>query len=240
MNFLAAFLLGLAGSLHCAVMCGPLVLAVNAARKRNAVVPVGFYRGNLWPNLVYHGGRIATYCILGAISGLIGAGVVFAGFQRWLSIAAGSLILLATLTSFGGRWNGLAGKFIFAVKAKFGPLLHHPSVAATALLGGLNGLLPCGMVYIACAAAAASGGIKTGAAAMLAFGLGTAPTMLSIGLLGKLVRWNNPLLLRRVLLTCTTLVGILLVVRGLSLGIPYLSPHFSGGLNPTCHCHHAM
>ena len=69
---------------------------------------------------------------------------------------------------------------------------------------------------------------------MLAFGLGTAPMLLTIGFAGKAVRWGNPLHLRRVVLVCVTIVGALLIVRGLSLGIPYLSPHFSDGQDPIC------
>jgi len=223
MNLLAAFLLGLAGSLHCVLMCGPLVLAINAARRSNTAHSVA-----------YHGGRLLTYCSLGAISGLLGAGLVFAGFQRWLSIAAGVLILLAALTAFHERWTGFAGKMVFAAKSKFGRLLQNRAVGATALLGGLNGLLPCGMVYIACAAAAAAGTITGGIATMLAFGLGTAPMMLSIGFAGRLFRWNNPLLLRKVTMASTVVVGLLLIARGLALGIPYLSPNISNGHVSTC------
>lgn len=127
-----------------------------------------------------------------------------------------------------------------AVKTRFGRSLGNRTLGSAALLGGLNGLLPCGLVYIACAAAAASGGVSAGIATMLAFGLGTAPTLLTIGLAGKLVRWGNPLRLRRVVLAGVTLAGVLLIVRGLSLGIPYLSPHFTDGAGPACNCHHIM
>jgi hypothetical protein len=145
-NLAAAFLLGLAGSFHCAVMCGPLVLAVQTSRGRGR-----------FGNLAYHGGRIATYAVLGAVSGLIGAAIAFAGFQRWISIAAGFLVLLASLTSFTARMNGWIGKTVLAVKARFGLLLHNQSWGASVLLGGLNGLLPCGLVYVACATAVRCG-----------------------------------------------------------------------------------
>jgi hypothetical protein len=232
MNLAAAFLLGLLGSLHCAAMCGPLLLAVNAAR--------GQKPGGIFYNFTYHAGRIFTYGVLGAVSGLIGAAIVFAGLQRWLSIAAGSLILLGALGSLRARWSGIPGKIVSAIKTRFGRSLGDRTFSAAALLGGLNGLLPCGLVYIACAAAAAAGSVSAGVATMLAFGLGTAPMLLSIGLLGKAIRWGNPMYLRRVVVAGVTLAGVLLIVRGLSLGIPYLSPHFSGGQGPACACHHAM
>ncbi len=232
MNLVAAFFLGLAGSLHCAAMCGPLLLAVNAAG--------GQKPGGILYNFTCHTGRLVTYSLLGAVSGLIGAAIVFAGLQRWLSIAAGSLILLGALGSLRARWSGIPGKVVSAVKTRFGRSLGNRTLGSAALLGGLNGLLPCGLVYIACAAAAASGGVSAGIATMLAFGLGTAPTLLTIGLAGKLVRWGNPLRLRRVVLAGVTLAGVLLIVRGLSLGIPYLSPHFTDGAGPACNCHHIM
>ena len=239
MNLSAAFFLGLAGSLHCAAMCGPLVLAVNSVRRQDPANPAALGRTDILHTLAYHSGRLVTYGILGAISGLIGAAIVFAGFQRWISIGAGCLILLGTLASFRARGGGISGRLVSAVKTWFGPLLRKRTLGAAALLGGLNGLLPCGLVYIACAAAAGTGGIGGGVETMLAFGLGTAPMLLSIGLAGKAVRWSNPLRLRRVVLACVSLVGVLLIVRGLSLGIPYVSPHFSNGEGPAC-CHHTL
>ncbi len=241
MNFLAAFLLGLAGSLHCAVMCGPLVLAVNAARRHHSPVsPAPLVPAACLHNFAYHAGRLVTYSLLGAISGLIGAAIVFAGFQRWISIAAGSLILLASLTSFRAQWGGWTGKMVLTIKSKFGPLLRHRGLGASVLLGGLNGLLPCGLVYIACATAAAAGTVAASIATMLAFGLGTAPMLLSLGLAGKVISWGHPLGLRRIVSVCATLVGVLLIVRGLSLGLPYLSPKFLDGQGPTCPCHNTV
>ena len=219
-------------------MCGPLVIAVNAARQRNSANSTArFFSADMLRNFAYHGGRIVTYSLLGAISGLIGAAIVFAGFQRWISIAAGCLVLIVSLTSFRAHWGGVAGKFVLAVKTKFGRLLRNRNLGASVLLGGLNGLLPCGLVYIACAAAAASGGVLGGVITMLAFGLGTAPMMLSVGLAGKVTRWGQPLGLPRVVMVCAAVAGTLLIVRGLSLGIPYLSPQYIDGAGPACPCH---
>jgi sulfite exporter TauE/SafE len=230
MNLLAAFLLGLAGSLHCAAMCGPLVVAVNAARGRNGLVH----------NLAYHGGRLFTYGVLGAISGLIGGAIVFAGFQRGLSTVAGCLILFGALASLRKGPGGIAARVAHFVKTKFGPFLRDRTLGSAVILGGLNGLLPCGMVYVACAAAATAAGVAGGIAVMLAFGVGTVPMLLSVGLAGKALGWGNPLHLRRAALVSVTIVGALLIVRGLSLGIPYLSPDFSGGHEAICGGHHSM
>ena len=75
---------------------------------------------------------------------------------------------------------------------------------------------------------------------MLAFGLGTAPMMLSIGSPERRFAGAIRCVCRRVVLVCATVVGVLLIVRGLSLGIPYLSPQFSDGQGPACDCHHGM
>jgi len=226
-NLCAAFLLGLAGSLHCAVMCGPLVLALAAARRGC---------GNPALNtLIYHGGRILLYVALGAVSGLAGAALAFAGLQRWISIAAGLTILL-TIFVPAERLFGVSPALISLVKSRFSKLLRSPRLAAVALLGALNGLLPCGLVYVACAVAAASGGVAQGALTMLAFGLGSSPMLLSIAFAGRKISPSNPLRLRRVVLACSIAAGILLTMRGLSLGIPYLSPDLSHG-RPECPCH---
>jgi hypothetical protein len=218
MTLAAAFFLGLVGSLHCAAMCGPLTLAVNIGR------PPSHQAG-------YHFGRIIMYGVLGAISGLMGAAIAFAGFQRWMSIAAGCLILLALLTSFRFGWGGLPGKFISLVKAKFARLLGNRSLGATMALGGLNGLLPCGMVYVACAAAATAGSVLGGILTMFAFGLGTAPMLLSIGFAGKAVRWINPLSLKTSFSICAMLAGVLLIMRGI------FAPHLAACLDPICGFH---
>ncbi len=201
MNLIAAFLLGLAGSLHCAVMCGPLLLAVNMARRQNPA-----------QNFSYHAGRIGVYLALGAISGLIGGAVVLAGFQRWLSLAAGIVVLAAACLSTR------PGKLVLAVKTRFSRLLTRRTFGASALLGGLNGLLPCGLVYMACATAAAAGSVRGGIATMLAFGLGTAPMLLSIAIAGRTLVPINPLRLKQVLLICAAIAGLLLIARSLSIG----------------------
>ena len=101
-------------------------------------------------------------------------------------------------------------------------------------------MLPCGLVYVACAAAAAGGGVRAGVATMLAFGLGTAPMMLSVGLAGKAARRGGAIRAGRVVMVCATAVGVLLIVRGLALGIPYLSPHYQEGQGPACECQRAL
>lgn len=158
--------------------------------------------------------------LLGLISGAAGSVLIRAGWQRWLSILAGGLMLAALAVKGRGPATWLKGRF--------GPLLQSSSPAATAGLGALNGLLPCGLVYLAAAAATATGSVAGGLTTMLAFGVGTAPMMLGIHLAGRGFSRVGPARLRRVALTCAAVAGGWLILRGLSLGIPYVSPAGGG------------
>ncbi|HTH49094.1 MAG TPA: sulfite exporter TauE/SafE family protein [Candidatus Limnocylindria bacterium] len=222
-----AFLLGLAGSLHCAGMCGPLALALPATGSGT----VGFVTGRLAYNL----GRIVTYTLLGVVFGLLGKSLSLIGVQRWLSIGAGALILAGLLIT---RRAGPGLPMVRAVgwlKAGFGTLLRRRTLGSLGLLGLLNGLLPCGLAYAACAGAAATGSLAMGTAYMALFGLGTVPLMLGIGLAGKALPVPLRVRLQQLVPLSLALVGSLLILRGMALGIPYLSPDLAVG---TCaHCH---
>ncbi|HXG46542.1 MAG TPA: sulfite exporter TauE/SafE family protein [Methylomirabilota bacterium] len=232
MNALAewgsALLLGLVGSLHCAGMCGPLALAVP--------VP-GPSRCALWISRgLYNLGRVGTYVALGAAFGLAGRTVALAGLQEWISLAAGAAILVGLILSRAMPIGTPVGRVVGQLKAGLGALLRRRSASALVGLGLLNGLLPCGLVYVACAGAAATGGVGSGAGYMFAFGLGTVPVMLGLGLARRALPAGWHPWLRRAVPVCVALVGLLLIVRGLGLGLPYLSPHLapsSGAV--TCH-----
>jgi hypothetical protein len=226
MDLWTAFLLGLVGSLHCAGMCGPLALALPAA-------------GNTAPGYVlgrvaYNAGRIITYCVLGIVFGLAGWTFLLAGLQRWVSIALGVTLLLGLFASRRlAQWNPVTS-VVNHLKSRMSVLLRCRSFTALAVLGLLNGLLPCGLVYVACAGAAVTGGVFAGARYMAAFGAGTVPMMLVISLSGKLVPTSLRLKLVKIIPVCVFL-GTLLILRGMSLGIPYLSPDMSGTGASCCH-----
>jgi len=227
MDFWTAFILGLVGSLHCAGMCGPLALALPST---GSGLP-GFVAGRAAYNL----GRILTYCVLGLIFGLVGRTLVLAGIQRWLSIGLG-IVLLAGLLGSGrlGLSQPVVG-IVKRLKDRMRILLSRRSVRALTLLGLLNGLLPCGLVYVACAGAANTGDVLAATAYMAAFGVGTIPLMLAIGLSGKLIPWSLRLQLRKAIPVSVFLLACLLILRGLSLGIPYVSPDLSAGGAACCH-----
>ena len=142
------------------------------------------------------------------------------------------------LCLFASRRLSLSRPVTFAVnqlKSRMSVLLRRRSFAALAVLGLLNGLLPCGLVYVACAGAAATGGTMAGASYMTAFGIGTVPMMLANSLSGKLVPPSLRLKLVKTIPVCVFLLGTLLILRGMSLGIPYLSPDMSGTGASCCH-----
>jgi uncharacterized protein len=222
-----AFLLGLVGSFHCAGMCGPLALALPAAGDTTP----GYVLGRVAYNL----GRIVTYGLLGILFGLAGWTFVLAGVQRWVSIALGVALLLGLFASRKlALWRPVTSA-VNQLKSRMSGLLRRRTFAALAVLGLLNGLLPCGLVYVACAGAAATGGTLAGAGYMAVFGAGTVPMMLAISLSGKLVPPSLRLKLVKTIPVCVFLLATLLILRGMSLGIPYVSPDLSGG-SPSC-CH---
>ena len=215
-----AFFLGLVGSLHCVGMCGPLALALPTTGHTRAAFLTG--------RAAYNLGRITTYCALGAVFGLIGQTFALAGLQRWVSFIAGVAILLALISSSRFALGVPAAKLVTWLKAGLAKLFLRRTLSSLFTLGLLNGLLPCGLVYIACAAATASGRVVTGIESMFAFGLGTVPMMLGLALAGPRLQFVLRLRLQRLVPACLALVGVLLLLRGLSLGIPYLSPDLSG------------
>lgn len=229
MELWTAFILGLAGSAHCAGMCGPLVLALPRLD------------GGLWHHaagrLAYNAGRVTTYGLLGVVFGLVGKSLALAGIQRWVSLGLGTLLLGGVLASrtdlfrlplfgAGAWWKGAMSR-----------LLRRRGIGALGVLGALNGLLPCGLVYVACFAAAALGELRGAVEYMVVFGLGTVPVMLGIGLAGAAVQGSLRLKLQKAIPYCLGVVAVLLILRGLGLGIPYISPDLSGSAGPAAGCH---
>lgn len=229
MDLWTAFSLGFIGSAHCAGMCGPLALALPA----NGNTRVLFLTGRLAYNL----GRIVTYVSLGALVGLLGQALAFGGLQRWVSIIAGATILVGLLAKrrftlglpmpWGVGW----------LKSALGKLLQRRAISSLFGIGLLNGLLPCGLVYVACAGATASGRMLTSVEYMSAFGLGTLPMMFALGVAGHKLQMALRFRLQRLIPVSLAIVGLLLLVRGLALGIPYLSPKLPAQPDAASCCH---
>ncbi len=229
MDFGFAFALGLLGSLHCAAMCGPLLLALP--------VPTGGPGRFVAGRILYQLGRVTTYCLLGIVAGLVGKSIFLAGLQRWLSIALGVAILAGFLVSKKISVSAPVVRLVARLKAAMSAQLRQRTFRSLVLLGMLNGLLPCGLVYVALAGAVARGTLPDGMVYMAMFGLGTLPTMLAIGLSGKLFSPGLRVRLRSAIPVGVCLLAGLLILRGLGLGIPYVSPALVAGLPMDCCAH---
>ena len=229
MELWTAFLLGLTGSLHCAGMCGPLALALPRVA------------GSRWAHVVsrlaYNAGRVVTYAALGFVFGLIGKSLAMAGVQRWVSIGLGVVLLAAVLVSRAEVFRLPAAWTSGWLKPALGRQLRRRGVGSLAVLGLLNGLLPCGLVYVACAGAAAMGTVQGAVEYMIVFGLGTVPMMLGLALSGTAIQAGLRLRLQKAIPFCLGLVAVLLILRGLSLGIPYVSPDLSKAAGKGACCH---
>lgn len=216
----SAIALGFASGFHCIGMCGPIALSMGLTKKQTT----NFYL----QNLTYQFGRIFTYSLLGGILGIIGEGFEMAGFQQYLTIAVGILLIVMALFSFGGKDFAskipFLSKFLFSVKSNLGKLLQKADYRSRFTTGVLNGFLPCGMVYMALTASLAAGGIWQGASYMALFGFGTLPFMFTVVLVGNLMNQAFRLKVLKTVPVIMIILGGLFILRGLELGIPYISP----------------
>ena len=215
-----AFLLGLMGSLHCLGMCGPIafMLPVNRDNKQKGVLQVG----------VYHLGRLLSYAGIGLLFGLFGKGLALFGMQQKLSVAIGILMIIAVVfprIRVPGR--GILRplhNFIGAVKNNLARELGRKRADTFLAVGFLNGLLPCGLVYMAALGAVAMASAPEGAMFMVLFGMGTIPMMTAAVYLGNFAKPKLRSHMRALIPYMVVAIGILFILRGLGLGIPYLSP----------------
>lgn len=216
----SALALGFATGFHCIGMCGPIALSMGLTRKQAA-------RFHL-QNTTYNLGRIVTYAALGAILGSVGKGFEMAGFQRYLTIFSGILLILLAVFTYAGNDYVLKipflSRFFLGVKNRLGKILRASDLKSRFATGILNGLLPCGMVYMALTASLAAGGIWQGALFMTLFGFGTFPFMFLVVLAGNLITGTVRAAVLRIVPGLMLILGALFIVRGLELGIPYLSP----------------
>ena len=230
---LAAISLGLLGSFHCIGMCGPIALALPV----HQYSPFKKYLGIFLYNL----GRVTTYTFLGVVFGLLGQSFFLGGFQQILSITIGVLLLLSVILTNVKSLNsakslGFIYAFINSVKIQLGNLFNKKGLHFLFFIGLLNGLLPCGLVYLGIAGAIASGHFLKGAEFMFYFGIGTVPVMYAVAFLGQFITVKYRNHIRQAMPYVVSVMAVLLIVRGLNLGIPYLSPQFEKESNKVTCC----
>jgi hypothetical protein len=214
-----AFLFGFLGSLHCLGMCAPIAWAIPQNEKKRSTWAVN--------RLAYNSGRLFTYSILGVLVGVFGELLAFAGIQQWLSILAGITVVIGALVLNGKipttiRFSPAQKAFLF-IKTKIGHLLKVNNFKSNFSLGLLNGMLPCGLVYMALVAAMSMGSLAGGSAYMALFGLGTFPMMIGAAFLGISFKGKFTKVWFKFMPKMLVLVGLILILRGMNLGIPYLS-----------------
>ena len=223
-----ALLTGLVGSLHCIGMCGPLVLGLHGQSDASIKTP-----------LIYHSGRLLAYAILGLVLGLLGAGIALPIGQQWLSLVLGASLIIAGVIQLAGGQIRNTAFFSGPVQSAFQRVASWSGLRKQFSLGFLNGLLPCGLVYMALVGSLATADPFKGATFMALFGLATWPAMLTVSVLGAKVLSFRRLNLKRWLPVWTLVLGMLLLVRGLDLGVPYLSPELPQQVEvdevPSCH-----
>ena len=224
MDIWTGFIIGLFGSFHCVGMCGPITLAL----------PGGYNQRRSWilGRVLYNLGRIVTYSFMGIIFGIIGQSIALAGYQQSLSIALGVLILLGVFlpSKYARKVFPFAPfqKFMGAIRNFWGKLFRNNSHPSLFTIGILNGFLPCGFVYVGLAGAMSTGGIFSSAAYMALFGFGTFPIMLATALAGNWIGIEVRRFIQKLVPVGAVLLAVLFILRGLSLGIPYVSPKMSG------------
>lgn len=220
MDIITPLTVGLIGSFHCIGMCGPIVVALPL-KKHNLI-------SKITGAILYNSGRVFTYSVIGILFGLLGRGISLAGFQQWTSVLLGIAMIISVIFPFffrekitiGSLFNGFAVRLIVRLKKLF----TDRSYSSLLMIGILNGLLPCGLVYVAIAGAISSGTVLTGALFMLLFGIGTIPLLLLATLASDAIGQRIRSKMQRVVPYFVFMLGVLFILRGMSLGIPYVSP----------------
>ncbi len=231
----SALVLGLLGSLHCLGMCGPIAFMLPL-EQANTVKKTGQLS-------IYHFGRLLAYGIIGVLFGLLGKGLSLFGIQQKLSIGIGVLMIVLVLIP-GKYLNGhkllspiysIIGK----VKSKLGAELKKKTPDTFLTIGFLNGFLPCGLVYMALLGAMAMGNPIEGGLYMMVFGLGTVPLMSLVVYSRGMFSTSIKSKIQKLIPVFVVIIGVLFIVRGLGLGIPYVSPKPAptDSVTATIECH---
>lgn len=224
------FLMGLIGSVHCIGMCGPLTMALPFSQQKNIFKYLAM--------ALYHIGKILSYASLGLIVGLFGKQLFVIDTQQSISIIIGVFMLVYVvwiyLVKVNTRFNPLQFIQVPVLKA-LSSLFKNKHVTVFIVLGFLNGLLPCGVVYLALGSAMSTGHPIDAAIFMAFFGLGTMPALLMVALGGQMVSFEWRRKLQSALPVFIFGMGIMLILRGMNLGIPILSPHVESNNVVSCH-----
>lgn len=229
----SAFFFGLISSLHCVAMCGPiaLMLPVDKTNPAKRVVQI----------MTYHLGRMTAYASLGVLFGLLGRGFFMAGFQQKLSIAVGIIMILIALVperKFAQiNFSKPVYKLLSKIKSTLGKQFNRKSFKALFIIGLLNGFLPCGMVYAALFGALAMPNFISSIGYMMLYGIGTIPLLVLVTQITQFTKINFQKI-QKIIPVILVLIGVLFILRGAGMAIPYLSPNtMSLHVQQEANCH---
>jgi len=229
-----ALIFGLLSSFHCIGMCGPIAMMLPVDRSNPAK--------KVTQILSYHLGRISAYAAIGFVFGLLGKGFFMAGMQQKLSVIIGVLMIVAIVipekTFAQYNFSKPVFRLISKVKQALGNQFKKKSYPSLFTIGLLNGFLPCGMVYVALFGAIAMQSISLGILYMVLFGLGTIPLMSTVVYINSFLTVSIRNKIQKAIPYVVVLIGVLFILRGLGLGIPYVSPATMSlfvQANPNCH-----
>jgi sulfite exporter TauE/SafE len=236
MELWTALIIGFGGSFHCIGMCGPIALALPVPATGNTKFASS--------RILYNFGRIISYMLMGGVFGFLGGKVMMFGLQQFLSVAIGVLILLFLVIPRQKRiqltYFPVVRKRVIILQNSIRNLFSKNTKSSFLIIGILNGFLPCGFVYIGLSQASLAGGFYNGILVMLMFGIGTYPAMLAASVFGKLISIETRRKLTRMLPYMAAVLAVIFILRGMGLGIPYLSPRLSGGMMPHNMMQHNM
>jgi uncharacterized protein len=230
----SAFIFGLISSFHCIGMCGPIAMMLPVDRQNEAK--------KVTQIVTYHLGRLTAYSTIGFTFGLLGRVFFLAGLQQKLSIFIGLAMILVILIpeKIFSKYNlsKPVYKVISKIKSGLGTHFKNRSYKSLFIIGLLNGFLPCGMVYVALFGAIAMQSAGLGVLYMLLFGLGTVPLMTIFLYINSVLTASFRNRIQKVIPYVAVIIGVLFILRGLGLGIPYISPsNMSLFVQQTPNCH---
>jgi sulfite exporter TauE/SafE len=223
MEIFAGYIIGLFGSFHCIGMCGPIVLALPLDYKTKLELYFGRF--------VYNLGRVFTYTILGFVAGFFGQKFFALGAQKYISVIFGFIIIISVLLpqKIKSRFlsYGVVDFFTGLIKKTFSNLIRSGKRSNLFFFGIINGLLPCGFVYVGLASALSLGDVLKSALFMTFFGLGTVPIMFLTSVFGGFINASLRSKINKLLPVFALILAVLFILRGLNLGIPMLSPQIN-------------
>ena len=230
----SAFIFGLISSFNCIGMCGPIAMMLPVDRSNEAK--------KITQIITYHIGKLTAYGTLGLIFGLLGRSFYLAGMQQQLSIIVGILMILVAVIpeKVFAKYNFSKPiyRVITKVKSSLGQQFKNKSYKSLFTIGLLNGFLPCGMVYVAIFGAIAMQSVSLGVLYMLLFGIGTIPMLTAVIYISNVLSFSFRGTLQKIIPVVAVVIGMLFIIRGLGLDIPYLSPsNMSLFVQSEANCH---